>query len=178
MPSGLYDGGVGKMMSSSSDIGDDVPRFSLVEVTAMVSMGKLTLSFTYNKHMKHVDAIETWARNCQSLLEEIPQIMKQQAPERTLSAFPLLPLSYYGMQNLRRALRDTAAPIDLQTVEDIYPCSPMQRGLLLSQMRAPQNTHTRPSSKLNLRFSEEARELSIRSGFVMLGGVLSSVTRL
>ena len=128
--------GVGKDVNSSSDIGSEVPRFALAEVSAVVVDGRMKLSFAHNKHMKHQDSLQRWVTRCQSLLQEAPRRLIQHTPETTLSAFPLLPLAYYGLDNLEQRLRDIG--VSFIDVENVYPCSPMQRGLLLSQMRDPE----------------------------------------
>ncbi|KAK4184411.1 non-ribosomal peptide synthetase [Podospora australis] len=120
----------------SSDIGKDVPRFSLVEVSAVVSDKKMRLSFSYNKHMKHAESLKKWPSQCAELLQEVPKRLTQFSPEKTLTDFSLLPLSYYGLENLSHRIHEVG--VDLNDVEDVYPCAPMQRGLLLSQMRDPQ----------------------------------------
>lgn len=129
------DESAGQSLNSASDVGKDVPRFALIEVSALVAGGRLKLTFTYNKHMKHQESLQEWAKQCQSLLGDAPRQLMNHTPEKTLSEFPLLSLSYYGAENLRRRLNEVR--VSLQDVEDIYPCSPMQRGLLLSQMRDP-----------------------------------------
>jgi amino acid adenylation domain-containing protein/non-ribosomal peptide synthase protein (TIGR01720 family) len=131
-----FDNGVGQGVNTSSDVGKDVPRFALVEISAVVVGGKMKLSFAYNKHMKHQESLQRWVKECESLLREAPRRLMQHTPEKTLSAFPLLPLAYYGLESLDQRLRD--AGVGLTDVEDVYPCSPMQRGLLLSQMRDPE----------------------------------------
>jgi non-ribosomal peptide synthase protein (TIGR01720 family) len=128
--------GVDQSLNSTSDIGKDVPRFSLIEVSAVVADGKISLSFAFNKYMEHQPQIKAWAEGCRALLEDTPRRLLQHAHETTLSAFPLLPLTYYGHENLRRRLQE--AGMHVQEVQDIYPSSPMQRGLLLSQIRDPE----------------------------------------
>jgi len=120
---------------SLSDIGADVPRFALVEVSARVADGKLELSFSYNKRMDHQASIRQWADGCRQLLQESLQALPR-TKQTTLSEFPLIPLTYYGVETLGHRLKDLK--IALQDVEDVYPCSPMQSGLLLSQMRNPE----------------------------------------
>ncbi|KAB5511354.1 non-ribosomal peptide synthetase [Coniochaeta sp. 2T2.1] len=126
----------GNSMNSASDVGKDVPRFALIEVSAFVACGRLKLAFAYNKHMKHQDSLVKWAAECKSLLQDAMRQLSQLPAEQTLSAFPLLPLAYYGLENLGRRLQNVG--ISLHDVENIYPCSPMQRGLLLSWMRDPE----------------------------------------
>jgi amino acid adenylation domain-containing protein len=130
-----FDSAGGPSVNSSCDIGKDVPRFALIEVSALVTGGRMKLSFAYNKHMKHQDSLGRWVTECESLLRESPRLLMQHTPEKTLSDFPLLPLGYYGMENLDDRLRE--AGLNVQEVQDVYPCTSMQRGLLLSQMRDP-----------------------------------------
>jgi hypothetical protein len=56
----------------------------------------------------------------------------------SLSDFPLLPLTYDGLDKLlhERLPQSGLGPV-ASSIEDIYPCSPMQQDLLLSQSRAP-----------------------------------------
>ena len=131
-----FDNGAGQGVNTSSDIGKDVPRFALVEVSAVVLSGQMKLSFAYNKHMKHQNSLKLWVKECQSLLREVPGRLMQHTPEKALRAFPLLPLVYYGLENLDQRLREIE--VHLRDIEDAYPCSPMQRGMLLSQLRDPE----------------------------------------
>jgi len=128
--------GIDQSLNSPSDIGKDVPRFALIEVSAVVLNGKMSLSFAFNKHMEHQPQIKAWAEGCRALLEDTPRRLLQHAHETTLSAFPLISLTYYGHESLRRRLEE--AGLHIQDVQDIYPSSPMQRGLLLSQIRDPE----------------------------------------
>lgn len=128
--------GIDSSINSASDVGKTVPRFSLIDVSAVVADGKMKISFAYDQHMKHHDSLANWAKECQHLLKASTARLSQLTQEKTLSEFPLLPLTYYGMENLSQLLHDVG--INPQHVEDIYPCSPMQRGLLLSWMRDPE----------------------------------------
>jgi hypothetical protein len=128
--------GIDSSVNSASDVGKDVPRFSLIYVSAVVADGMMKLSFAYNRHMKHQDSLSKWTKECRHILQESTVRLSQLAREKTLSAFPLFPPTYYGLETLSQRLHDVG--INLQDVEDIHPCSPMQRGLLLSWMRDPE----------------------------------------
>ena len=131
----LVDGG--QSVNSLSDIGKDVPRFALIEISAAVAKGCMKLSFGYNKQMKHQSNIAAWVGQCQNLLRQAPKSLTQHKVERTLTDFPLLPLAYHGLGKLVGRLPEIGVS-SLEEIEDIYPCSPMQRGILLSQMKDPQ----------------------------------------
>ena len=118
-----------------SDMASDTSRLALFEVSAVVLRGRLQFSFTYNKRMQHQDGIRHWIAQCQQTLQHTTSHLVRAQAEPTLSDFPLLPLSY---GTLRRMVKETfprAGISQFDEVEDIYPCSPMQEGLLLSQLK-------------------------------------------
>ncbi|KAF1915917.1 hypothetical protein BDU57DRAFT_573349 [Ampelomyces quisqualis] len=119
----------------SKEVGDNVPRLALFDITAAISQGAIKMSFGFNRHMKRQNEILAWIQECrQTLVDSVDQLL-QVRPERSLSDFKLLPLTYNGMSRLSSAL-----PIgtSLADVEDIYPASPMQQGILLTQMKHPE----------------------------------------
>ncbi|KAF2200880.1 acetyl-CoA synthetase-like protein [Delitschia confertaspora ATCC 74209] len=120
---------------TSSDVGDEVPRWSLFEVSAVVSQGTIKMSFTFNRHMQRQREIRQWIKETrQTLVDAVEQILSVR-PERTLSDFKLLPLSYNGMAKLNKVLPQD---MTIEDIEDIYPASPMQQGILLSQLKHPE----------------------------------------
>ncbi|KAF2683049.1 acetyl-CoA synthetase-like protein [Lentithecium fluviatile CBS 122367] len=120
---------------SSTDVGDDVPRLSLFEVTALVAQGTIKLSFSYNRHMKRQAEIKQWiSESRQTLVDAVDQLL-QLRPEPSLSDFKLLPLSYNGLSRLNAVLPSGTTIAD---IEDIYPTSPLQAGILLSQLKHPE----------------------------------------
>jgi amino acid adenylation domain-containing protein/non-ribosomal peptide synthase protein (TIGR01720 family) len=120
---------------SSADVGPDVPRFSLFEITALVAQGTIKLSFGFNRHMNHQPEIRRWISECRNTLVDAVEKLLQVRPEPSLSDFKLLPLSYNGMSRLSAVLPSGTT---LKDIEDIYPASPMQQGLLLSQLKHPE----------------------------------------
>jgi amino acid adenylation domain-containing protein/non-ribosomal peptide synthase protein (TIGR01720 family) len=120
---------------SSMDVGDDVPRLSLFEVTALVAQGTIKLSFAYNRHMKRQVEIKHWiSETRQTLVDAVDQLL-QLRPEPSLSDFKLLPLSYNGVSRLNAVLPSGTTIAD---IEDIYPTSPLQSGILLAQLKHPE----------------------------------------
>jgi amino acid adenylation domain-containing protein/non-ribosomal peptide synthase protein (TIGR01720 family) len=120
---------------STSDIGPDVPRFALFEITAVVTQGTIKMSFDYNRHMQRQPEIKQWISECRQVLVDAVEQLLQLRPEPSLSDFKLLPLSYNGMSRLSATLPSGTS---LATIEDIYPASPMQQGILLSQLKHPE----------------------------------------
>ncbi|KAJ4374878.1 hypothetical protein N0V83_001956 [Neocucurbitaria cava] len=118
----------------SREIGEDIPRLSLFDITAAVSQGAIKLSFGWNKHMKRQPEIRAWVAQCRQTLVDAVEELLQVRPEPSLSKFKHLPLLYNGMSRLSAALPSGMTVTD---IEDIYPTSPMQQGLLLTQSRNP-----------------------------------------
>ncbi|KAF2267152.1 acetyl-CoA synthetase-like protein [Lojkania enalia] len=120
---------------TTSDVGPHVQRFSLFEVTALVTQGAIRLSFSFNRHMRHQPEIKQWILECRQTLVDAVEKLLQVRPGPSLSDFKLLPLTYNGMSKLSAVL---PSGITLNDIENIYPASPMQQGLLLSQLKHPE----------------------------------------
>jgi len=119
----------------TKEIGDDVPRLALFDITAAISQGAIKMSFGFNKYMRRQEKIRAWITGCrQTLIDAVDELL-QLRPEPSLSDFKLLPLTYNGMSRLLTAL---PAGTTVTDIEDIYPASPMQQGLLLTQMKHPE----------------------------------------
>jgi hypothetical protein len=117
----------------TSDFGHETCRWGLFEVSAFVFKGHLKVAFTFNRHMQHQSLIQQWISECQLTISRMIKGLAALEPKPTLSDFPLLMLtekSFYSMLTRFSAMgiRDT-------DVEDVYPCSSMQEGLLLSQTK-------------------------------------------
>lgn len=125
-----------KEMASVSDVAPETRRLALFEVSISILDEGMEFTFMYNKRMLHQDRIEKWASHCKGVLIDIAKRLSDTPPSPTLSDFPLMPVSYTELQELV-ATSLPAAHLPFDEVEDMYPCSPMQTGILLSQLRDP-----------------------------------------
>jgi non-ribosomal peptide synthase protein (TIGR01720 family) len=119
------------------DVGPDTARFALFEVSAVVTEGKLQFSFMYNRHVRRARDVPRWIAECRRTLEETVKRLASISAEPTLSDYPLMPIDYAG---LRKLVKETFPQIGIKQcsqVEDVYPCSSVQEGVLLSQLRDP-----------------------------------------
>jgi amino acid adenylation domain-containing protein/non-ribosomal peptide synthase protein (TIGR01720 family) len=117
------------------DVGKESPRFALVEITAEVLQGQMQLLFVFNKQMEHQDLIQSWMRSAQTCIVDALSQLRDHKQERTLSDFPLLKLTYADLDSLVSTKLPEIGILDVACVESAYPCSPMQHGLLISQVR-------------------------------------------
>ncbi|KAF1838181.1 acetyl-CoA synthetase-like protein [Decorospora gaudefroyi] len=118
----------------SREVGENVPRLSLFDITAAVSQGAIKLSFGWNRHMQRQTEIRKWVAQCRQTLVDVVEELLQVRPEPNLSNFQHLPLLYNATSRISAAL---PAGVTITDIEDIYPASPMQQGLLLAQSRDP-----------------------------------------
>jgi amino acid adenylation domain-containing protein/non-ribosomal peptide synthase protein (TIGR01720 family) len=125
-----------------ADVGPEASRFALFEISAAVVRDSVQFSFLYNSRMQHQQDIRRWITECRETFEEIVERLAAitEEPSFTLSDFPLLPISYDGLQKIvTRSLPQVG--ISQDQVEDIYPCAPLQEGLLISQLKNPSLYH-------------------------------------
>jgi len=118
-----------------ADFNLEATRLGLLDVVASVTKGKVQFEFSYNLHMKHQDLIEKWIAVCKNLLQIAATELLHSMPTPTLSDFPLLRLTYVGLEQLQNEILPQVGLTSFTEIEDIYQCSPLQEGLLLSQSR-------------------------------------------
>lgn len=119
-----------------ADMAKDMGRFTLIDVAVSVSADCLQYIFYVNRLMRHQDAIQRWIRNCESSLRQAAERLVSLKRSYTLSDFQGLSLTY---DRLDTFLQHSLPRFGLSEsdIEDIYPCSPAQRGILLSQAKNP-----------------------------------------
>lgn len=124
----------------TSDVGVKTARMALFEISASVMDGRIHMNFMYNRWMKNQKGIRRWIAECQRTLEEmVTGLAELKAPQPTITDFPLLPLESY--ERLERVMKTlpAAGVAAYDQVEDIYPCSAIQEGMLLSQIKDPES---------------------------------------
>ncbi|KAI9150478.1 Nonribosomal peptide synthase atnA [Paramyrothecium foliicola] len=130
------DGSMMDSVNSLTDIGDTVPRLSLIEISASVIGGCFNFSFSYNRHMKHQDSIRQWIALCRTTINESVELLSGANAKPTMAEFPLLPLGFNGVARIEEKL----ASLGLESLDEIdaaYPCSPVQQGILFTQIKNP-----------------------------------------
>ncbi|GAT24861.1 nonribosomal peptide synthase [Aspergillus luchuensis] len=121
--------------TGASDIAGNVPRFSLIDVTAFTANGCLTFEFTFPQLIQQDARLEQCIKECEHTLVAAASSLSAEGPRKTLTDFPLMSALTYDQ--LSQCLNHTLPSMGLraQDVWNIYPCSPVQRGMLLAQLR-------------------------------------------
>jgi amino acid adenylation domain-containing protein/non-ribosomal peptide synthase protein (TIGR01720 family) len=120
---------------TTSDVGKDTPRFGYFEISAVIAQGKLRFSFTFNRHMEHQERIRTWILKCSESLQTLSEKLVNTKPRLTLGDFPLLTLTNDCLRTMVEERFAHIGILDVNDIEDAYPCSSMQEGLLISQAK-------------------------------------------
>ncbi|KAF6836423.1 nonribosomal peptide [Colletotrichum plurivorum] len=121
---------------SLEDMSPNLQRFCLFEIAASVLADRLNFTFAWNSKMKHQDKIEVWLSSVPRAITEITQALKRSSRQLTLSDLGhFVDLDYLGLQSLTSTLLQIPGVHGLEDLDEVYPCSPMQESLALSQSR-------------------------------------------
>ncbi|KAK9437913.1 Amino acid adenylation [Metarhizium brunneum] len=114
-------------------------RFALFEFNAHVDKGRLTVSLEYPESTRHGDLIEHWLVSYKAALTNLDTLLGSRSPEWTLSNFPLAFTSYTDMDEFRSVTLSQLGLQNAQDIEDIFPCTGLQEGLLFAQFKSLDN---------------------------------------
>jgi hypothetical protein len=111
-------------------------RLAVFDIGAAVSRGRLTVSFFFNSIIHHQDRIRQWVQSYKTILSSALTELAASDVEYSISDFPLLQINYQDLTTLTTTTLPTIG-LPQSAIEDIYPCSPIQQGILISQAREP-----------------------------------------
>ena len=104
-------------------------REHLLEINSWISEGQLQLSWSYSENIHRRETIENLAAGfVEALLSLIAHCRSAEAGGYTPSDFPLAGLDQEALDKLSAANRQ---------IEDIYPLSPVQQGMLFHSLSEP-----------------------------------------
>lgn len=122
----------------TSDIGPAVGRIAMFEVNTTIDQGSARIKVLYNRHSQNVDRITAWIHNYEHLLFEAIGRLRFADPELTLSDIPQLwatGVTYEGLSRLNRTVVAELGLGGVNEIEAVYPATPMQQSILVSQAR-------------------------------------------
>ena len=136
----------------------ELRRFALFDVSVQVDRGCIIVSMIYHKDMLHQPRILEWIDKYEVTLKEMAKELPGTSSDWTLSDFPLAFQSYDNIREFRDIWLDRLG-IRFEDVEDIFPCSPMQEGMLVSQSKDSRNY--RPWFQVEIRVDREEARLDL-----------------
>src|SRR5690606_32524849 len=92
--------------------------------------------FRYKTSVHHVEKIQTWAHAYSSSMAELVATLTTLPPQLTTSDFDLLEMTDSSLSTLHQKVLPELG-IQPDEIEDIYPCWPIQQGILMSQAKSP-----------------------------------------
>ncbi|CAI0642378.1 unnamed protein product [Colletotrichum noveboracense] len=132
----------GRLLSTdASDIGPDVSRIALFEVSAMVDQGAASVQIIYNKNCKHQDKITEWIQTYEHLLYEAIGRLRYRGQELTLSDVPMLDTTYEGLAKLNTDRLVALGLTSAKDIEDVFPVTALQQEILISQTQNLETCH-------------------------------------
>ncbi|CRG88172.1 Nonribosomal peptide synthetase 8 [Talaromyces islandicus] len=106
-----------------------------IEIDVQSNSETLEIIFYYDDAKIQEKRISRWASAFQGQLRELAHQLLFISNTKTLSDYPLLPMTYDELDTLLQTRLPEIGISDLGNIEDIYPCSPLQEGLLLAQTK-------------------------------------------
>jgi hypothetical protein len=109
-------------------------RSELFEITAVVKQRSLQVRILYHRRIAS-DRVERWTKAFQTALEEACQILPSIPKQPTLADVPLLKTDYRGLDQMVKQVAAMFSANVAVEIEDAYPCTGIQQGMLLSQAK-------------------------------------------
>ena len=123
-------------------------RFAVFVVSIVVQEGRAMVSFMYNRKAKHQDRIARWIQNYKTTMQDIVVATHNAGRTNTLSDFPNAFHDYDDLEKFNKETLPRLGVFNVEDVEDVYKCSPMQQAILFNRMNCPENYWIRSSFKL------------------------------
>jgi amino acid adenylation domain-containing protein/non-ribosomal peptide synthase protein (TIGR01720 family) len=117
--------------------GTEAAQFSLFTISASIVKGCAHVEVMYSGISKHQEQVRNWVQQYETTLIKIPDMLRGKSPAWTLSDFPLTFHSYKDLDYFQYNTL-TKLGLELDNIEDVYPCSSMQEGMLISQSKDPE----------------------------------------
>ncbi|KAI1332180.1 hypothetical protein F5Y16DRAFT_421452 [Xylariaceae sp. FL0255] len=123
--------------SELTQMSPNMTRFALVEIMAEVQDARLSVNFIFNRDMRsQVASIRDWIDKTKVILQSALHALAQHEPAFTLSDFPMLKYSTAAFDTFNRTVLSPLKTSGME-IEDAYPCSPMQEGMMISRAKNP-----------------------------------------
>jgi non-ribosomal peptide synthetase component F len=129
------------LASKASDIGPEVGRVAVFEVSAMVDQGAAKVKFIYNRNSRHQERISAWVHNYEHLLLEAIGRLRYRSQELTLADVPLLNTTYEGLAKLNTDRLIALKLSSARDIEAVYPVTAAQQEILVAQTLQLESCH-------------------------------------
>lgn len=136
-------------------VGSKVKRPGIFDVEASMNASSLQIKVTFNQSIKKRAEIRQWVEAYRTSLVDLAGQLPQLPRAFSRIDLPGLNATYEDIAQLETETLPQYGITDLNVIEDIWPCSPMQQGILLSQLRDPEKYHLYQICKIQTRHGGE-----------------------
>ena len=124
-----------RLQLQDPEIASDTLRLALIDVDVKVCRGELVFTFGLHRQMAGLGRLRRWIQTYQDNLSTTIHQLTQQVQSCSLSDFPLLDFTYAELDDMITSKIPSVTTNGVSSVRDIYPCTAMQEGILLSQQK-------------------------------------------
>lgn len=143
---------------SDAAVGDKVKQHAVLNLEVSVDAGKAHISLGFGRHSPKSEVILDWLKEySETIAKGVNELMTTESGA-TVTDFPLACLINADLTTL---YHQCLIPADLhwEDVEDVLPCSAVQQGILLSQLKAPSTYRLKQTCRILSR--QESRPVDI-----------------
>jgi amino acid adenylation domain-containing protein/non-ribosomal peptide synthase protein (TIGR01720 family) len=123
--------------STTSRAGSLVKLFAALDVAITIEAGELCITVHYSNQSRSQAAIRKWVEVYSQTVKSLVEELNTAEPVATATDFPLAHLSDSDMATIEGQYLPTIGLTSSAEIEDILPCSPIQQGILLTQLQSP-----------------------------------------
>ena len=107
-------------------------RYSLISIVAVIKNGSLSVEFEWNRHMKFQNELTSWPLKIRDDLLLLIRDLTRVPPSLSVEKNDLV---YFGIDKQKTLAKVMGLGMLPHEIESMYPCSPMQEGLMTSLLR-------------------------------------------
>ncbi|KAF2031182.1 acetyl-CoA synthetase-like protein [Setomelanomma holmii] len=108
-------------------------RIALFEITSIVKDGQFVFNFQFPRVLRRGEQVLRWFQTCRDTLLRIARELPSRPRQLHVTEFALLDIPYSLSDTYMSSVSDQLNLEELAMIEDIYPCSAIQSGMLVSQ---------------------------------------------
>ncbi|KAI1733939.1 peptide synthetase [Xylaria scruposa] len=110
-------------------------RYSLISIVAAVRNGSLTVEVEWNRRMGFQSELALWPLKIKNDVTLLIQDLSRKSVALPRAPAPSSNLIYFGVDKRETLAKIMSLGLAIDEIESMYPCSPMQEGLMASLLR-------------------------------------------
>ncbi|TRX97992.1 hypothetical protein FHL15_001202 [Xylaria flabelliformis] len=110
-------------------------RYSLISIIAAVRNGSLTVEVEWNRLMSFQSELASWPLKIKNDMTLLIRDLSRKSVALPRALVPRFDLVHFGVDKQKTIAKITSLGLAIDEIESMYPCSPMQEGLMASLLR-------------------------------------------